>query len=133
MEDIRWKQRFQNFEKAYVTFEEAINAVKEQPKNKLFQMALIQSFEFTVELGWKTIKDFLTQKGLKTSFPKDIIKEAFSYNIIDNGEAWMEMIDDRNLTSHTYDEATAKKIVFNITNNYVEPIEQIYSYFKERV
>jgi len=133
MEDIRWKQRFQNFENAFKRLKQAIDAHKTEPGNDLFQMALIQAFEFTFELGWKTMKDFLREQGIKTNFPREAIKEAFATDIIEDGQAWIDMIDERNLTSYAYSEELAKKAINNIVYKYFSAIEQVYEYFKEKL
>lgn len=130
MDDIRWKQRFQNLEKAYNNFTLTLNALKENQDNIIYKMAIIQAYEMVFELSWKTMKDFLDIQGIKTNFPREVLKEAFSYEIIENGEIWIKMLDDRNLTAHAYDEVKANIIVNEITDNYASAIEQVYTYLK---
>ena len=76
--------------------------------------ATIQRFEFTIELFWKFLKIILEAKGVIAQYPKDVLKEAFAGRLIDDEKIWFEMIKDRNLTSHTYDEEFADKIYNNI-------------------
>ena len=133
MTDIRWQQRFENFEKAYNNFLIVIEALKESPENIINKMAIIQAYEMVFELGWKTTKDFLIKQGVEVSFPREVIKEAFAYEIIDNGEIWIKMLDDRNLTVHTYDEAKANAVISDIKNIYFFEIEQLYNYLKGKL
>ncbi|VAX36099.1 Protein of unknown function DUF86, Caur_2869 group [hydrothermal vent metagenome] len=133
-QDVRWKQRFENFEKARQKFHNALAACQKDPKNELYQMALIQTFEFTYELGWKTIKDFLQYEGVKkVSFPREVIKYGFHHHIIEEGQDWINMMDDRNLMAHTYDEEKANKAIHNITQYYVKAIDQVYLYLKKKL
>ncbi len=86
--DIRWEQRFQNFDKALKHLEEAI---KKENLSALEKASVIQIYEFTFELGWKTVKDYLEEMEVEVKFPKDTIKEGFKYGIIADGDLWMEI------------------------------------------
>ncbi len=81
-------------------------------------MALVQAFEICFELAWKTMKDYLEYSGIKTDTPRNTIKEAFSTNLITDGQNWIEMMEARNKTSHTYKEEFAKQLADDILNNY---------------
>ena len=119
MQDIRWIQRFNHFIKALSQLKEAVVLAQERPLSKLEEQGLIQAFEFTHELAWNTLKDFLEERGVQNLYgSRDTTREAFKTGLIKNGEAWMNMIQSRNLTSHTYDEATAAAIVSAIRSNY---------------
>ncbi len=114
--DIRWRQRFSNYQKAVA---QLTKFVHQGPLNELEELGLIQCFEYTHELAWKTLKDFLEQRGNAPIFgSKDATRAAFGLGLIDDGEGWMAMIQDRNQTSHTYNQATAKAIVSNITQRF---------------
>jgi nucleotidyltransferase substrate binding protein (TIGR01987 family) len=115
-QDIRWLQRFSNFKKALGQ----MRAFIAKPQlNDLELQGLIQCFEYTHELAWKTLKDFLEFRGSIELFgSKDVTREAFKLGLIMDGEAWMTMIQDRNQTSHTYNAATAQAIVENIRNKF---------------
>ncbi len=117
-DDIRWKQRFQNFDKAVARLDEAITALKKEPDNRLYELAVIQAFEFTYELGWKTLKDYLNFTGIPGSLPRHVIKEGFNHQILVDGKVWIDMLEDRNLMSHTYDEANAQLAIEHITQSY---------------
>lgn len=130
--DIRWKQRFSNFTKAHLRLLEAATANKKDPSNTLIQMALIQSFEFTYELGWKVMKDYLKHNGVEATLPREVIKAAFQYGILEDGQAWIDMMEDRNLMAHTYDDAKAELAIQHICQKYLKSITQVYTYFNER-
>jgi nucleotidyltransferase substrate binding protein (TIGR01987 family) len=125
-QDIRWIQRFNNFIKALSQLEEAVRLARQRPLTKLEEQGLIQTFEFTHELAWKTLKDFLDSRGVQDLYgSKDVTRTAFQTGLIVNGEAWMSMIQSRNLTSHTYDEATAAQIASAILNIYYGEFEKL--------
>ncbi len=127
--DIRWEQRFSNFKKALKKLSEAIAFIKmdldEQEKNRgkilegILKEGLIQRFEYTHELAWNVMKDFLSEIGeIKIYGSKDATREAFKAELIENGDVWMEMIKSRNKSSHTYNEETADEIYTKILNEY---------------
>lgn len=112
-QDIRWKQRFQNYCRAFAVFESAVQTAQSRNLSELEKQGLIQSFEFTQELSWKTLKDFLEYKGTDSEIvgSKDAVRKAFSAGIIENGDVWMDMIASRNISSHTYNNETADEIL----------------------
>lgn len=116
----RWIQRLSNYSKALVRLKDAVALGKERPLSDLEKQGLIQVFEFTHELAWKTLKDLLENRGNSEIYgSKDASRMAFQLGLIKNGEAWMDMIKSRNLTSHTYDEKTAEKIVSAVHGQYI--------------
>jgi len=124
--DIRWKQRFSNFKKALIQLEEAVMLSEQRDLTKLEKQGVIQAFEFTHELAWNVLKDFLDDQGnqnIKGS--KDATREAFKVSLITDGEQWMAMIQSRNLSSHTYDEKTAESLVVAIIHDYF-PLFQLF-------
>ena len=124
--DIRWIQRFNHFTKALTQLQEAVALAQQRPLSKLEEQGLIQAFEFTHELAWNTLKDFLESRGVQNLYgSKDSTREAFKAGLIENGEAWMDMIQSRNLTSHTYDEATAAQIASAIRNTYFAEFDML--------
>lgn len=127
-EDIRWKQRFNNFEKPLKLLN---NAVQRKDLSDLEKAGVIQIYEFTFELAWKTVKDYLEDKGISVKFPRDTIKEGFKYEILDNGDLWMDMLEKRNLMSHPYDEEKAEIAYRLIVNDYFSALEQLYNKLKE--
>ena len=126
--DIRWIQRFNNFAKAFAQLKEAVELSEQRPLSKLEEQGLIQGFEYTHELAWNTLKDFLEERGVKNVFgSRDTTREAFKIGLIENGEAWMKMIESRNLTSHTYNEETAAEIVSAAIHSYFAEFENFHT------
>ncbi len=125
-QDIRWLQRFSNYKKGLKQLKSAIELVKKRELSELEKQGMIQAFEYTHELAWKTLKDFLEDKGYKDIFgSKDTTRMAFQLNIIRNGDIWMDMIVSRNQTSHTYNEETAEKIVSSIKKHYYKEFKEL--------
>jgi len=111
-DDVRWKQRFSNFKKALTQLENAVELSQQRKLTQLEKQGVIQAFEFTHELAWNVLKDFLQDQGeqnIKGS--KDATRAAFKVSLITASEQWMAMIQSRNISSHTYDEATAEAII----------------------
>jgi nucleotidyltransferase substrate binding protein (TIGR01987 family) len=122
--DIRWKQRFQNFEKAFLLLKRTLEIKNPSEAEK---GGLIQFYERAFELAWKVIKDFLEEQGFTVNSPREAIKQAFQSGIIEDGQGWIEALEDRNLTTHTYDESTAEKVVSTIRSSYFPMLLQLYS------
>jgi nucleotidyltransferase substrate binding protein (TIGR01987 family) len=120
----RWIQRFDNYEKALAVLGR-INLIREKRDlSEAERMGFIQSFEFSFELAWKLMKDFLSCKGFNEIIgSRDAIRQAFSVGIIQNGEVWMEMIESRNKTSHGYDEEVAAMIIADVSSKYIKEFE----------
>jgi nucleotidyltransferase substrate binding protein (TIGR01987 family) len=106
-EDIRWHQRFENLQRALAQLEAAIDAHAAEHGNELIGMALIKAYEFSFELSWKTLKDLLHYNGIDASLPREVIKQAFAYELIEEGQIWIDMLEQRNLMAHTYDQSRA--------------------------
>lgn len=114
--DIRWQQRFSNYRKALKQMGEFL---EKEELNKLEEQGLIKAFEYTFELAWNTLKDFLEYQGIgEIVGSRDAIRKAFSEGILQDGHIWMQMIESRNKTSHTYNEATADEIVRLVKESY---------------
>lgn len=117
--DIRWKQRFQNYTHALATLRRGVALSTERPLSELEQQGLIQGFEFTHELAWNVLKDYLEEQGfIDIIGSKNATREAFKNALIQDGETWMDMIRSRNLSSHTYNTDTAEAIVRDILLRY---------------
>ncbi len=126
-QDIRWQQRFSNYKKALSQLQDAVELAEQRELTPLEKQGVIQAFEYTHELAWKTLKDFLEYKGsTDTVFgSKDATRQAFSYELIINGEDWMQMVKSRNLTSHTHNEETVEEIVNLVLNTYIFRFEEL--------
>jgi nucleotidyltransferase substrate binding protein (TIGR01987 family) len=118
-QDIRWQQRFANYKKALLQLQDAVELSGQRTLSNLEKQGVIQAFEFTHELAWNVLKDYLKDQGnqnIKGS--KDATREAFKVELIADGEQWMAMIQSRNISSHTYDERTAEQLVSAIIKQY---------------
>jgi nucleotidyltransferase substrate binding protein (TIGR01987 family) len=130
MSDIRWKQRFNNYIKAFQTLVAAVELARTRELSELEQQGLIQSFEFTHELAWNVLKDYLEEKGIMGLIgSKDATRAAFKAGLIEQGEDWMKMIEDRNRTSHTYDPHVAQAVVENIMERFYPAFEKMAKTF----
>jgi len=126
--EIRWKQRFQNFQRAFLLLKEALEK-DISDYNQLEKEGLIQRFEYTFELAWKTLKDKLENDGIILSkiSPKVVVKTAYEAKYLNNAELWLKMIGDRNLMSHTYDFSKFEEIILTIKNQYLLLLNDFYS------
>ena len=124
--DIRWRQRSSNYRRALARLGEAVELSGQRSLSDLERQGLIQAFEFTHELSWKTLKDFLASRGIEELYgSRDTTREAFAQGLITDGEAWMEMIRHRNLSTHTYDEATVQEIVTAVVSRYIVAFQEL--------
>ena len=131
-EDIRWKQRFQNYKKALVTVENAVELAASRELSDLEKQGLIKGFEFTFELAWNVMKDYLEDQGITGIISsKGAVRNAFNKGLIDDGQTWLDMIEARNISAHTYDEETAdklqKKIAKDFYGHFVSFLEKMKS------
>jgi nucleotidyltransferase substrate binding protein (TIGR01987 family) len=118
--DIRWIQRFHNFNKALNSLMNAINEYKEDDINEVIKVGMIKFFEMTYELAWNTMKDYYEDQG-ETGIQgsKDAIKLSFSRGLITDASKWYDMVSSRRLSVHTYDEETANEVAQDITETYL--------------
>ncbi|MFO7535272.1 MAG: nucleotidyltransferase substrate binding protein [Kiritimatiellia bacterium] len=133
-QDIRWKQRFQNFDRAVILlkepFERPLEALSDLEKE-----GTIQRFEMALELAWKTMKDYLEHGGVVVQplTPRNVIKEAFAARLLSDGQVWIDMLDHRNLLSHTYDRPTFEKVVLAVRDRYLPVIVELHGWFEKRM
>ena len=125
MKDIRWIQRFNNYDKA---LSQLTRFTERTDLNEMEQQGLIQAFEYTFELAWKTLQDFLEETAgyLDIRGPRPVIMKAFQDGYISDGEKWMEMLNDRNRTTHTYNEEIAREIATAIRLNYITLFSELH-------
>ncbi len=132
-EDIRWKQRFHNFDRAFVLLREALEQ-KPEALSMLEKEGVIRRFEYTFELAWKTLEDYLEEGGLVISpvTPRQVIKDAFAAKVISDGQVWINMLDNRNLLSHNYDLSVFERAVNAIAKHYLPAMEKLHEFFIEK-
>jgi nucleotidyltransferase substrate binding protein (TIGR01987 family) len=127
--EVRWQQRFSSFEKAFRQLERFLSKTE---LNEMEGQGLIKAFEYTYELSWKTLQDLLMEKGYKDIIgPRPVIEQSFQDGYIKNGKEWLKMHISRNLTSHTYDEETAKEVIKEIRNTYFGLLNDLFSTFEK--
>ena len=133
--DIRWIQRLENFQRALATLQRAIGLAQSRPLSELEELGLIQALEFTHELSWLLIRDFLVDQGVAgISGSCDAVREAVVRQLLPQGDetVWMAMIRSRNLTSHTYNPAVAREIADLIVDRYGPVFQQLSGVMLER-
>ena len=117
--DIRWKQRFDNFQRALHQLTLAMALQAQRPLSELEQQGLIQGFEFTHELAWNVLKDYLEMEGIQGLIgSRSTVREAFKRGLVRDGEVWMDMIEKSNLSTHTYNQTVANTLAVAITERY---------------
>lgn len=134
--DVRWVQRLDNYGRALATLQRAIAIAQERPLSELEEQGLIQAFEFTHELSWLLLKDFLVDQGVSgISGSRDAVREAVVRELLSPGSetTWMAMIRSRNLTSHTYNPALAQEIAGLIVNQYGPALVELQAAMQARV
>ncbi|RGN37415.1 nucleotidyltransferase substrate binding protein [Bacteroides oleiciplenus] len=132
-QDIRWKQRFQNYEKAFNRLSRAIEIVRITPDDDLLQSGLVQTYEYTFELAWKTLKDYLEMEGFLLRSPRETIRQGFQSGYITNAEDWLQALADRNLTVHIYDDEIIARVLKDIYERYFFILQEFYNNFKTRI
>lgn len=134
VQEIRWKQRFYNYTKAFQALTEAVELSQHRSLTALEQQGLIQSFEFTHELAWKMLKDYLEYQGISNVVgSRDASRFAFQSALINDGDVWMQMIVARNQTSHTYNIKIAQAVVDSILSQFYPAFNQLAIKFSELV
>jgi nucleotidyltransferase substrate binding protein (TIGR01987 family) len=126
--NIRWVQRFSNYRKAFAQMKKFID---KGDLSDLEEQGLIKAFEYTFELAWNTMKDYIEYQGNGNNITgsRDTFRQAFKAGLITNGQSWMDMLASRNLTSHSYNEETANEIVDSISSTYF----YLFSDFEEKM
>jgi nucleotidyltransferase substrate binding protein (TIGR01987 family) len=132
-EDIRWKQRFQNFDRAYRLLSEALEEGLDV-LSALEKEGVAQRFEYTFELAWKLLKDYLEESGIAIlpATPRQAIKEAFAARILADGQTWIDMLGHRNILTHHYDEALFEEAIQAVAEKYLPEMAKMHQFFTER-
>lgn len=132
--DIRWKQQFQNFENAYNTLNRVLVRYEDESEDEMIQMALVQAFEFTYELFWNTMKDYLENEGYEeVKNAKQTIRTAFQAELIYDAEKWMDVIQKRNLAGHTYNQTILEETVLYIMEEFFPLVRRLYEDLKKQL
>lgn len=131
-DEVRWKQRFANYDKALGQLK---SACEKEEYTELERAGLVQMFEFTIELAWKTLKDLLFYEGFDAKSPRDVIRMAHQSEYLDDKdtETFLEALEQRNILSHTYEEETAAEAEKLITKKYCPVFVRIYDVISEKL
>lgn len=123
----KFEAKYQNYKRALVRLRYGIERYHAEPEDLMMQDAVIQRFEFTCELAWKTAREYLIRQGhTELNSPKPVMRQALEAGLIFDGEGWMALLTDRNLTSHLYDEETANQIMQRICGTYIGLLDSLY-------
>ncbi len=131
---LRWKQRFEHFEKSYRLLASVMD-IDLNDLSDLEKQGYIQRLEMAFELGWKVMKDYLDFMALDIEYaaPRPVIKSAFAAGLIKDGQAWINMAQDRNLMTHTYNEDNFKTVLDRLKTTYVPALDNLYKSLKEKI
>jgi nucleotidyltransferase substrate binding protein (TIGR01987 family) len=128
--DIRWKQRFQNFERSYQILS---SILEKKDLSVVDQLALIKIFELLFELAWNTLKDYLQAQEVVAKFPREVIKESIHYELLEPTDTWLEMLENRSLMAHTYDSSKSIQAVQLIREEYAKTLQNFYQTFQAKL
>lgn len=133
-QDIRWQQRFDNFNRALKQLTAAVELAAQREFTQLEKQGVIQAFEFVHELAWNVLKDLLEFEGIQGIVgSRGTVREAFKRGLLAEGELWLDMIDKRNLTSHTYNAELAQDMVNTIIHGYYPSFMALQQTLQQRL
>ena len=133
-QDIRWQQRFDNFNRALKQLTAAVELSAQREFTQLEKQGVIQGFEFVHELAWNVLKDLLEFEGIQGIVgSRGTVREAFKRDLLADGELWLDMIDKRNLTSYTYNAELAQDMVNTIVHSYYPSFVALQLKLQQRI
>jgi nucleotidyltransferase substrate binding protein (TIGR01987 family) len=130
--DLRWRQRLESLGRALGQLEAALAALDADPANEVIGMAVIKAYEFSFELGWKTLKDLLAYEGIDAPLPRQVIREAFAAELLPDGQVWIDMLEQRNLMAHTYDVTRAQRALALIRETFAPALRALAQELEQR-
>lgn len=126
-------QKIENYCKAVDRLNEAIPELARQPDSTIIRDGIIQRFEFTFELAWKSLREYMEDQGADMNgivFSKQVFKAAYAAQIINDAQVWLDMLDSRNITSHVYDDKQASEVVADICGRYIGPLTALAEFYR---
>ncbi|WP_341880234.1 nucleotidyltransferase substrate binding protein [Synechococcus sp. UW140] len=130
--DLRWRQRLENLQRALGQLKAALEAHNACISDEVIGMAVVKAYEFSFELSWKTLKDLLSYEGIDAQLPREVLRQAFSYGLLKNGQLWIDMLEQRNLMAHTYDQARANQALMLIRETFAPELLQLAAELEKR-
>ena len=130
--DLRWRQRLESLGRALGQLEAALAALDADPASEVIGMAVIKAYEFSFELGWKTLKDLLAYEGIDAPLPRQVIREAFAAELLPDGQVWIDMLEQRNLMAHTYDVTRAQRALVLIRGTFAPALRALAQELERR-
>ena len=126
-------QKIENYNSALAQLEQAVAIYQKSQQDALYRDGLIQRFEFTVELSWKSLKEYLEDQGfvLPASSPRAVLKDAYAAGVIQDAERWNRILTARNITSHVYDEKTADGVAAQICNDFLPVLQALGRFYRD--
>ena len=124
----------ENFCRACTRLNEALNEYDAAPESSVLRDGVIQRFEFTFELGWKSLKEYMEDQGAagEFQFPKGVLKAAYAAELISDGDVWLDMLASRNITSHIYDDAQAAQVLEAIKDRYFDQLNALKEFYQRQ-
>ena len=124
----KFDTKLENFHRALLRLQEGLAGYDEAQDKQLARDGIIQRFEFTCELAWKTVREWLLDQGhVELNSPKSVMRQAFADGLVSDNDSWISLLNDRNRTSHIYDENTAEQIFQRIRQQYASLFEELFS------
>lgn len=127
-------QKIENFRRAVERLQEALADSARNPESTVIRDGVIQRFEFTFELAWKSLREYMADQGADMSgvvFSKQVFKAAYAAQLIDDEQVWLDMLTSRNITSHVYDDQQAAQVVADIRDRYIAPLAALAASYAE--
>ncbi|MDR0868700.1 MAG: nucleotidyltransferase substrate binding protein [Planctomycetota bacterium] len=133
-EPPRWQYRLDNFTRALALLREAVDTAAARPLTQLEKEGAVRRFEYSLELAWKTLKDYLQSEKVKIEpvTPKEVVRQAFTAGIIDDATVWMDALDARNEMAHNYDEAEFATTLAGVENRYLAALTAAHNYLTDK-
>ena len=132
--DLRWKQQFQDFEKALKVFQRRIDEYEKHSDEEVYQLALVKSFELIHEMSYKTLKDYLENEGVNVKpSPKDVLRNAFQNELISKAELWMESINKRSRIVLAYETNVLREIIQFSADDFYPIVQDLYFQLKKEL
>lgn len=124
-------QKIENYKNAGARLSEALAEYAKNPNSTVIRDGVMQRFEFTFELAWKSLREYMEDQGasMDAIFSKQVFKAAYAAEIISDGQVWLDMLTSRNVTSHVYDDAQAAQVVADIRDRYIGPLAELARFY----